>query len=250
MVQASDLDDALRAVARPERAEHEKAYLHSDLVHYGVSVPATRAIAKRAAATLDHDSLVGLVTELWTQPDQAPVHERRLLASLLLAARADVLGPDDMPLLESMLRQSRTWALVDVLAPSVVGPLTERYPDETTATLDAWARTPDFWMRRAALLTHLLPLRQGRGDWSRFTRYADAMLDEREFFVRKAIGWVLRDTGRRRPAMVLEWLEPRVARASGVTLREAVKPFDDQTRRRLLAAHEAARRRRPRPRHH
>jgi 3-methyladenine DNA glycosylase AlkD len=155
-----------------------------------------------------------------------------------------------MPLLESMLRQSRTWALVDVLAPSVVGPLTERFPDETTATLDAWARNPDFWMRRAALLAHLLPLRQGRGDWSRFTRYADAMLDEREFFVRKAIGWVLRDTGRRRPAMVLEWLEPRVARASGVTLREAVKPFDEQTRRRLLTAHEAARRRRPRPRHH
>jgi 3-methyladenine DNA glycosylase AlkD len=242
-LQASALDDALRAVARPERAEHEKAYLRSDLVHYGVSVPAARAVAMQAAADtgLDHDSLVALVTELWTRPDQSPVHERRLLAALLLAARVDLLHPDDVPLLEVLLRQSRTWALVDVLAPSVVGPLTERHPDELTPTLDAWARDPDFWLRRAALLAHLLPLCQGRGDWNRFARYADGMLDEREFFVRKAIGWVLRDTGRRRPALVLEWLEPRVSRVSGVTLREAVKPLEPADRDRLVAAHRAAR---------
>ena len=45
-------------------------------------------------------------------------------------------------------------------------------------------------------------LRRGTGDFERFARYADAMLDEREFFVRKAIGWVLRDTARKRPDLV------------------------------------------------
>jgi 3-methyladenine DNA glycosylase AlkD len=49
------------------------------------------------------------------------------------------------------------------------------------------------------------------------------MLDEREFFIRKAIGWVLRDTSRRRPDLVYAWLLPRAGRASGVTLREALK---------------------------
>lgn len=241
------LDAALRASARPERAEQEKAYLKSSLVHYGVPVPTIRAQA-RLASDLDHDDLLHLVTALWDEPAQAPVHERRMLAAELLKARTDLLTPDDLALLERLLRQSRTWALVDTLAPSVVGPLSERYPSEVEPWLDRWACDHDFWLRRSALLVHLLPLRAGRGDWGRFTRYADAMLGDSEFFVRKAIGWVLRDTGRRRPQLVLAWVEPRVSLMSGVTVREAVKPFDPDTRDRLLAAHRAVGRRSgPRP---
>ena len=77
-------------------------------------------------------------------------------------------------------------------------------------------------MRRAALLSQLAPLRAGR-DFARFAGYADAMLEEREFFIRKAIGWVLRDYGKTHPDTVTAWLMPRRARASGVTMREAVK---------------------------
>ena len=65
------------------------------------------------------------------------------------------------------------------------------------------------------------------------------MLTEREFFIRKAIGWVLRDTGRRRPDLVAAWLEPRIGQVSGVTLREAVKPLSPETAARLLAAYRA-----------
>jgi 3-methyladenine DNA glycosylase AlkD len=231
---AGELDAALRAAAHPERSEREKAYLKSDLVHYGVSVPATRALAVRSGRHLDHDALVALATELWDQPVDAPVHERRLLGAELLKARVDVLVAADLPLLERLLGQSRTWALVDTIAPSVVGPLSERCPGDVAPWLDRWAADADFWLRRAALLAHLLPLRRGGGDWPRFTRYADPLLADREFFVRKAIGWVLRDTGRRRPDLVLEWVEPRVTRMSGVTLREAVKPLDATDRDRLL----------------
>jgi len=62
------------------------------------------------------------------------------------------------------------------------------------------------------------------------------MLPETEFFIRKAIGWVLRDTARKRPDMVFEWLLPRASRASGVTLREAVKPLSEAQRAQVLAA--------------
>ena len=89
-----------------------------------------------------------------------------------------------------------------------MGPLVERYP-ELTGVLDRWAADPDFWIRRSALLSLLLPLRRGAGDFERFSRYADQMLDEREFFIRKAIGWVLRETAKQRPALVAAWLEPR-----------------------------------------
>ena len=230
---AERIDAGLRARAVPERAAGEKAYLKSALTHYGTSVPATRAAVREALAgsRLGHDELVDVVGRLW----DVPVHERRAAAVELLETHADLLGVADAPLLERLLRASRTWALVDRLAASVVGPVTER-DGAWGVVLDRWVTDDDFWLRRSALLAHLLPLRAGGGDWERFTRYADATLDETEFFVRKAIGWVLRDTGRTRPDLVYAWLLPRAARASGVTVREAVKPLTDVQRDAVLAA--------------
>jgi 3-methyladenine DNA glycosylase AlkD len=156
----------------------------------------------------------------------------------LLELGSALLCAGDVELLERLLRESRTWALVDGLAASVVGPLVEREPS-LGPTLDRWAADDDFWLRRSALLALLGPLRRGGGDWERFARYADSMLEEREFFIRKAIGWVLRDTSRKRPDLVADWLEPRAARASGVTVREAVKHLPEERRERILASRRA-----------
>lgn len=229
-----DLDRELRLGGSPDRAQHERAYLKSELEHYGTPVPAVRRTVRafrRANPGLPAGRVVGLADALW----RAPVHERRLAAVELLVAHLEVLGPHDLPLAERFIREARTWALVDPLAGDVVGPLVERFP-ELNATLDRWVADDDFWVRRAALLGLLRALRRGEGDFERFGRYADRLLEEREFFVRKAIGWVLRDTGKRRPDLVYEWLLPRAPRASGVTLREALKPLTEAQRAAVLAA--------------
>lgn len=231
---AEAIDAELRAGGTPERAEKEKAYLKSELRHYGTSVPTTRAVAKATARQhpdLTHDQLVALIDALWA----VPVHERRVVSVELLDLYSDQLDPGDAALLERLLRESRTWALVDGLAASVVGRLVERYAELGTV-LDRWATDSDFWLRRSAMLALLIPLREGRGDFDRYGRYADAMLDEQEFFIRKAIGWVLRDTARKRPDLVYEWLLPRAARASSVTIREAVKPLSATQRDAILTA--------------
>jgi 3-methyladenine DNA glycosylase AlkD len=216
---ATEIDRALRAAGSAERAAQEKRYLKSDLTHYGAGMPAVRAAAKaalRAHPDLDHAGLIRVVEELWSKP----VHDRRAAAVELLVAREKRLTAKDLPLLERLLRESRTWALVDMIAPAVVGPIVER--DATAGrTLDRWARDDDFWLRRAAMLALLIPLRRGGGDWPRFTRYAEEMLEEKEFFIRKAIGWILREVSKKRPELVAAWLAPRMSRASGVTLRAA-----------------------------
>jgi 3-methyladenine DNA glycosylase AlkD len=217
MVTADELDARLRAAGTVGRAESERRYLRSELVHYGCSVPAARSIA-RTITFSDRGALLDLVVALWA----APVHERRLLAVILLERHQQLLQPGDIVLVERLLRESRTWALLDELAAKVAGPLLDRHPDRR-AILDRWAADGDFWIRRSVLLAHLVALRAGGGDFEGFACYADAMLDEREFFIRKAIGWVLRDTGRRRPELVAAWIEPRVDRASGVTMREVRK---------------------------
>jgi 3-methyladenine DNA glycosylase AlkD len=219
------LCERLRALGTEDRAVNEKRYLKSDLEFLGAKVPDIRKAAKaalRAAEPIDHDAFVALIEDLWAEP----VHELRMAAVQIAYARPERFELEDLGLLERMLRESRTWAYVDTLAAGVVGPLLARHPDED-AILDAWAEDEDFWIRRTALLTHLGPLRRGEGDWDRFTRYADAMLDEKEFFIRKAIGWVLRDAARKQPELVYDWILPRAHRASGVTIREVVRHLPD-----------------------
>ena len=218
---AARIESDIRNAGRPERAANEQRYLKSELEHAGASVPAVRRIVNAELAAhgpLGHDELVALVRTLWA----SGLHECRMASVEVLEARTGTLEPDDIELVEHLLRESRTWALVDGLAANVAGELVERYPD-LTGTLDRWATDEDFWLRRSALLALLHALRRGEGDFERFGRYADVMLEEREFFIRKAIGWVLRDASRRRPELVYAWLEPRATRASGVTIREAVK---------------------------
>jgi 3-methyladenine DNA glycosylase AlkD len=235
---ASELEQELRALGTPERAEGEKRYLKSDLEFLGVSVWGIRKVIKAFVASyadLSHQNVVSLVKALWAKP----VFERRMAAAMLLEEYEDLLGPDDLALIERLIRESRTWALVDVLSGDVAGTIVLRHP-RAAARLDAWAKDRDFWVRRSALLAQLEPLKNG-ASFRRFASHANAMLEDREFFIRKAIGWVLRETAKRRPDEVYEWLAPRTQRASGVTVREAVKYLDDARTKKLMAAYKEGR---------
>jgi 3-methyladenine DNA glycosylase AlkD len=229
---ATQLARELAKAGTRERAEKEKAYLKSELKHFGVPVPVIRSTVRAAlrdAGALDREALLGAVETLWNEG----VHELRVAAVELLHDRVGLIEPGDLPLIERLIREGGTWALVDELSVRVAGALVERAP-RLVRTLDGWAKDDDFWVRRAAMLTLLLPLRRGEGDFARFARYADAMLGESEFFIRKAIGWVLRETSKKRPDLVFGWLAPRVKRASGVTLREAIKYLSAAQQRELM----------------
>ena len=223
----------LAAVGTPERAERERAYLkHVYEHHLGVDVPTMRTITRRLAkdAKLDHDALIDVVTRLW----EARIFELRSAAVELLDRHPKLLVAADVAVIEGLLRTAKTWALVDVLAEHVVGRLLERAP-ELAATLDRWSVDGDFWIRRSAMLALLYGLRRGGGDFERFGRYADGMLAETEFFVRKAIGWILRETSKERPELVVAWMRPRVGRMAGLTFREAVRHLPDADREALTA---------------
>ena len=233
---ARRLEAELRRKGTPERAAGEKRYLKSDLSFLGATLAQIRRATREASAQagLDRGSALRLVEELWRKP----VFERRMAAAILLELHAPDLRSADLALIERLVRESKTWALVGVLAGDVVGERGLR--GRIRRTLDRWAGDDDFWIRRSSLLAELKPLKHG-APFEPFAFRADAMLDETEFFIRKAIGWVLRETSKKRPDEVFDWIAPRTHRASGVTMREAVKYLNDRRAARLLRAYGAGR---------
>jgi 3-methyladenine DNA glycosylase AlkD len=222
--------DALRAAGTPDRAAQEKRYLKSELEFFGVTVPELRRVVRAAVRDnpgLDQAAMVAWAVALW----RAPVHERRMAAVEILTLAAPRLGAGDLATVERLLRESGTWALVDGLAVSVAGEIALRDP-QSWPVIDRWAADADFWLRRSALLALLRGVRTGRPDLPRFTRYAQPLLAEREFFIRKAIGWVLREISKHDPDWVASWTQGHLSEMSGVTFREAVRrlPADEAGR--------------------
>ena len=236
--EAAAIEVLLAPLGTAGRAEGSKAYLKSDLRFLGNDLPTMRVEARTwrlAHDDWDLDDLLELTQALWRRK----VFELRIFALVLLVKDAAKFEPRHLDSLEALLRDSHTWALVDEIAPRMVGPLLERHPREVGRVLDRWANDEDFWIRRAALLALLLPMRRGEGDWKRFERYADPLLEDREFFICKAIGWVLREAAKQDPSRVVAFVEPRASRLSGVTWREATRKLPAAVRQRLDARRSA-----------
>lgn len=218
--EAARLERELRAGGAPERAVQEKKYLKSDLRFFGTPMPYIRKTLKDFAKhhpELTRAELTALVEEMWSKP----IFELRIGSVVLLETHTERLRSGDLALIERLIRESKTWALVDGLAVNVVGRYLLRDP-RVERTLRRWATDEDFWVRRSSLIAYIRPLKEGR-PFDGFGRNADLMLEEKEFFIRKAIGWALREMSKSRPDEVRAWIEPRADRASGVTLREARK---------------------------
>ncbi len=227
------IDAALRGQADPVRAEGERRYLKSDLVHLGVSLPKIRKIAVASARGLTREETLALVATLWNG-----VHDRRMAAIEVLIHNMRLLEAGDLGAVERLIRDSDTWAYVDALAVKGAGTLVVRYP-ALARTLDRWVADDDFWIRRTALLALLPGIRAGDGDLTRLSAYGDALIDEKEFFIRKALGWVLRELSKSDPAWVIAWTRPRVGRVSGVTIREVVRRLPEADREALMEAYRA-----------
>ncbi|HQZ34064.1 MAG TPA: DNA alkylation repair protein [Ilumatobacteraceae bacterium] len=214
------------------RAISEKAYLKSELQFVGSGVPATRAIVKawlQRHPDLDHDDLFAVADALWAHP----VHECRQSAVELLVMRPRLITLLDVPWLYNTLRDSHTWALVDPLAGSTVADLAARDPQGLMPHLDRWVHDADFWIRRSAVLSLRTLLRHDR-ELDRFFSYATLLLPETEFFIRKVLGWVLREVAARRPEMVSSWLRDHMAQMNLVTLREPLRRLADADELRAL----------------
>ena len=224
-------EERFAAQGKPERAAYERAYMKSALRFHGVDAKTIRAASAEfcKAHPFDHDALVAAVDALYAT-DWFDLHSA---AVGVLERKRKLVGPGDAAWLIALVRRSACWAHVDWIATKI---MPHALPPKPRALLRAWARDDDFWVRRTALLAQLDALRTGGGDFALFAELAVPMLGEKEFFIRKAIGWVLRDTSRKRPELVRDFVAAHGAKMSGLTLREATRRLPAAMRMRLVAA--------------
>ncbi|OAE02122.1 DNA alkylation repair protein [Arthrobacter sp. OY3WO11] len=216
----SAIRTALQERADPVRGAGAMAYMKSTMPCLGVRVPEVRRIASAGAAGAPFESadqLRATALELWRG---AASREERY-AAIDLTANGLVAGDMAMlPVYEEFVRSGAWWDFVDGTAGRLCG-LLQANRAEMTGVLLRWSTDPDFWIRRAAILSQLKA--KAATDSVLLTRVVEANLADPEFFIRKAIGWALREYGKTDAGWVAAFVAGHAAAMSPLTRREAVR---------------------------
>ncbi len=214
------IEAALRALADAQEAVPMKAYMLGQFEFLGVRAgprrDALKGLMKFSGAA---DELLALAEALWRLPER----EFRYVAVDLLAKHHKRLDTSALPRILQLVQTGSWWDTVDGLA-GVVGDIWLRAKATQTDVqkrMDECLVHPDLWVRRVAML-HQLGWRE-QTDEPRLFRYALTLAPEKDFFIRKAIGWALRDHARTRPDAVRAFLARHANELSGLTRREAGK---------------------------
>lgn len=181
----------------------------------GIRRPAVRRVARAAVKQAGDDERLAVVVDLW---DNAAHREERYAAQDVLGLRWTSDRLDLLDLHRRMILTGAWWDHVDETAHRVVD-LVRTHPEVMADVLHAWSAEESYWLRRVAIIGQL-GLRD-RIDLDLLAGVIEPNLADREFFVRKAIGWALRDAARTHP----DWVRDFVAGhdLSPLSRREALK---------------------------
>lgn len=214
---AAAITAALRAEGDPQRAPRQQEYMKSALPFFGVPVPRARRIATDAArGTRDSAVLRDAAVRLW---DGAVAREQWYAALALLALRPHRGDPVILPLVEEFVRSGQWWDITDELAHRVAE-LLDADAVAMSVVVREWMADENLWIRRLAILSQLG--RRERVDRQLLADTIEANVADRDFFIRKAIGWALREAARVDPEWVQAFLAEHSA-LSPLSVREASK---------------------------
>jgi 3-methyladenine DNA glycosylase AlkD len=228
---ASAIRRRLRAQASPARVPILQRFFKTGPGEYGegdrfigVKVPPLRAICRESRGT-PLDEILNLL--------KSRIHEERALALFMLV---DAFKRGDEPtrrrIYELYLAHTafiNNWDLVDSSAAQIVGGWLR---GRSASPLTRLARSPSLWERRIAIVATFDGLR--RGDFTETLRIANLLLHDRHDLIHKAVGWLLREVGKRDGAAAREFLATRYQTMPRTMLRYAIERFPEGERRKYL----------------
>jgi 3-methyladenine DNA glycosylase AlkD len=216
---------ALAGAGDPARAAAQQAYMKSEMPYRGLTAPELRALlrpilAEPALRIEERQRWEAAVRDLW----DSATHREERYAAIALTGHRSYRGwqdPDSVPLYQHLITTGAWWDLVDEVASNRIGPILRDHRDTMAPLLLQWATDEDLWLRRTAIISQLTFKEET--DVGLLRAAIDANLEDRSFWIRKAIGWSLRQYARTDP----DWVRSTVAeygdRLSGLSRREAMK---------------------------
>ncbi len=177
-----------------------------------LSVPVIKEVKEYASESW----LVETANLLWKKKER----EFHYVAIELLTRYRRSLTPASFKAIEDLLVSNSWWDSVDGLTGCVVSPLVATYPELKTR-MQAYITDPNMWLRRVSII-HQLPYRKNTDHELLFKACTKNMHDQ-EFFIRKAIGWALRQYAKTEPKAVYSFVEANKNSLSGLSIREALK---------------------------
>lgn len=216
--------EALTAQADPQRAEQQQRYMKSKLPYHGLPNPLVQLICRELFAVHpvpDRATWVATALTLW---DEATHREEWYAAINLLRHRPYRCWaqlPESLSLYQHLITTGAWWDVVDEVAAHLVGDLVREHHAQISPVMRAWASDADPWLRRTAIICQLRS--KDDTDVDLLADAIEANLSQTGFFLRKAIGWALRDFARTDPDWVREFVRTHESSLSGLSTREALK---------------------------
>ncbi|MFE5892902.1 DNA alkylation repair protein [Streptomyces sp. NPDC056468] len=213
------LTAAYAAAADPERAAAARAYMKDVAPFLGIPTPERRALSRavlKGTPRPDEADCTAIALRCWELPER----EYHYFAVDYLRRHVGRCSSGFLPVTRHLVTTVSWWDTVDALAAHVVGGLVAADP-KLTADMDAWIADDDLWVARTALL-HQLRYKD-HTDTSRLFAYCLRQSGHTDFFIRKAVGWCLREYAKTDPEAVREFLARERGRFAPLSVREALK---------------------------
>jgi 3-methyladenine DNA glycosylase AlkD len=232
----NELRRELREAAEPERVPELQRFFKTGPGGYGegdvflgVRVPAVRVVARRHAG-LDLEDVTKLLC--------SPVHEERLAALVILVRRYGRADEQERQRIYDLYLGNtahvKGWDLVDVSAPYIVGAHLLDCRGVERRVLDRLASSPSVWERRIAIMATFAFVRAG--ECNETLRLARVLLEDEHDLIHKAVGWMLREVGKRDEELLVGFLQQHAGDMPRTMLRYAVERLDASVRSELMAA--------------
>ncbi|MFQ5554842.1 MAG: DNA alkylation repair protein, partial [Acidimicrobiia bacterium] len=210
----------LSALADPVKASEMAAYLKTNMAFYGVQKPRRTPVFKEMLARFPVASRAeyrAAVLQLW----QRPHREEKYFAIGLAGAYPEYRTVGSIPLYKRLIVEGGWWDLVDGVASDLVGGALRDDRVRVAPIMRRWIEHPDMWLRRTALICQIG--HRGATDQDMLFEFCLRCATDPEWFIRKAIGWALREYGKTSPSAVAEFTRTHEERWSRLTYREAMK---------------------------
>lgn len=202
----------------PEKAKWGKAYMRNQYEMFGLASPLRTELLRLFIGKQGlPDS--GMVDEIVINAWELPEREMQYVAMEVLFRMRKDADVQMIGLYEWMITHKSWWDTVDYISPNLVGNLFMKYPELKDSAINKWMNSGNFWLQRTCLLYQLKYKTQT--DSALLFNLCARLSNEKEFFIRKAIGWALREYAKTNPLAVQEFVDKTPL--SGLSRREALK---------------------------